>query len=53
VVGVVQQAPDQEGYQAIKALGTLAGGGTIERVIKVPVEIVTKANVDKYRAAYR
>lgn len=53
VVGVVQQAPDQEGYKAIKALDTLASGGKIEKVIKVPVEIVTKANVDKYRAAYR
>ncbi len=53
VVGVVQQAPDQEGYKAVKALDTIASGGTVEKSIKVPVEIVTKANVDKYRAAYK
>ena len=53
LIGVVQQAPDQEGYKAVKALDTLASGGKIEKVIKVPVEIVTKANVDKYRAAYK
>jgi ribose transport system substrate-binding protein len=53
VVGVVQQAPDQEGYKAVKALDTLTSGGKIDKVIKVPVEIVTKANVEKYRAAYR
>jgi ribose transport system substrate-binding protein len=53
VVGVVQQAPDQEGTKAVEALDTIAGGGTVEKTIKVPVEIVTKANVDKYRAAYK
>ncbi len=53
VVAVVQQAPDQEGYKAVQALDTLTSGGKIEATIKVPVEIVTKANVDKYRAAYK
>ena len=53
VVAVVQQAPDQEGYNAVKALDTLTSGGKIDKVIKVPVEIVTKANIDKYRAAYK
>ncbi len=53
VVAVVQQAPDQEGYKAVKALDTLTSGGKVEATIKVPVEIVTKANVDKYRAAYK
>lgn len=53
VVGVVQQSPYQEGYQAIAALGTITGGGTVEASIKIPIEIVTKANVDKYRAAYK
>lgn len=53
VVAVVQQSPYQEGYQAIKALDTIAGGGTVEKSVKIPIEIVTKANVDKYRAAYK
>ena len=53
VVGVVQQSPYEEGYKAIQALDTIASGGTVEKSIKVPVEIVTKANVDKYRAAYK
>jgi ribose transport system substrate-binding protein len=53
VVAVVQQAPDQEGYKAVQALDTLTSGGTVDKAIKVPVEIVTKANVDKYRAAYK
>lgn len=53
VVAVVQQAPDQEGYKAVQALDTLTSGGKVEATIKVPVEIVTKANVDKYRAAYK
>lgn len=53
VVGVVQQSPFEEGYKAIQALDTIASGGTVEKSIKVPIEIVTKANVDKYRAAYK
>ena len=53
VVAVVQQAPDQEGYKAVQALDTITGGGTVDKTIKVPIEIVTKANVDKYRAAYK
>jgi ribose transport system substrate-binding protein len=53
LVGVVQQDPYQEGQKAIEALATLAAGGKIDKEIKVPVTIVTKANVDPYRAAFR
>jgi ribose transport system substrate-binding protein len=53
LVGVVQQDPYQEGQKAVEALDTLAGGGTVEKAIKVPVTIVTKANVDQFRAAFK
>ena len=53
LVGVVQQDPYQEGQKAIEALDTLANGGKVEKAIKVPVTIVTKANVDKFRAAFK
>jgi ribose transport system substrate-binding protein len=53
LVGVVQQDPFQEGQKAVEALGTLAAGGKVDKEIKVPVTIVTKANVDPFRAAFR
>lgn len=53
VVGVVQQDPYLEGKKAVEALATLAGGGTVEKSIKVPVTIVTKANVGDFRAAFK
>jgi ribose transport system substrate-binding protein len=53
LVGVVQQDPYQEGEKAIQALGTLAAGGTVEKAIKVPVTIVTKKNIDQFRAAFK
>jgi ribose transport system substrate-binding protein len=53
LVGVVQQDPYQEGQKAVEALDTLANGGTVEKAIKVPVTIVTKANVDQFRAAFK
>lgn len=53
VVGVVQQDPFLEGKKAVEALATLAGGGTVEKSIKVPVTIVTKANVGDFRAAFK
>ncbi len=53
VVGVVQQAPDQEGYQAVKALDVLANGGPAAGKVSIPITIVTKSNVDPYRAAYK
>lgn len=53
LVGVVQQDPYLEGKKAVEALATLAGGGTVEKSIKVPVTIVTKANVGDFRAAFK
>ncbi len=53
LVGVVQQDPYQEGQKAVEALDTLANGGKVEKAIKVPVTIVTKANVDQFRAAFK
>jgi ribose transport system substrate-binding protein len=53
LVGVVQQDPYQEGEKAIQALGTLAAGGMVEKAIKVPVTIVTKKNIDQFRAAFK
>ena len=53
LVGVVQQDPYQEGQKAVEALDTLASGGTVEKAIKVPVTIVTKKNIDQFRAAFK
>lgn len=53
LVGVVQQDPFLEGKKAVEALVTLAGGGTVEKEIKVPVTIVTKENVDAFRAQFK
>ena len=53
LVGVVQQDPYLEGKKAVEALATLAGGGTVEKSIKVPVTIVTKANIGDFRAAFK
>ena len=38
------------GAAAVEALKTLSDGGTVEKVIAVPVTIVTKENVEPYRA---
>lgn len=53
VVAVIQQDPAEMGAAAVKALKTLSDGGTVEKTISVPVTIVTKANVDPYRAVFK
>ncbi len=53
VVGVVQQDPAGMGAAAVKALDTISGGGTVEKVLPVPVTIVTKENVEPYRAMFK
>ncbi len=53
VVAVVQQDPAGMAAAGIDALVTLARGGTVARTIAVPVAIVTKANVDPYRAVFK
>ncbi|MER7506525.1 substrate-binding domain-containing protein [Nonomuraea pusilla] len=53
VAGVVQQDPKTEGYEAVKEATALAGGAQPKKKIDVPVTIVTKDNVDPYRATFK
>ena len=53
VAAVVQQDPYAEGKVAIESLDKLKQGGTVDPVMHVPVTIVTKTNVDKYRAMFK
>ncbi len=52
VQAVIQQDPSGMGAAAVDALNTITGGGTVEKVISVPVTIVTKDNVDGFRAMF-
>lgn len=49
---VVQQDPKQEGVEAVKELKSLLDGGTAKGFIDVPITIVTKDNVEPYRAIF-
>lgn len=49
---IVQQNPKQEGVQAVGELKSLIGGGTAKGFIDVPITIVTKANVEPFRATF-
>ncbi len=53
VVGIIQQDPAGMGAAAVKALDTLTKGGTVEKNIAVPVTLVTKDNVEPYRAVFK
>ena len=53
VVAVVQQDPAGEGRAAVEAAVTLVNGGTVPPKIDVPVTIVTKENVDKFRPMFK
>lgn len=52
VEAVIQQDPAGMGRAAVEALSALAGGGTVERSIAVPVTIVTRDNVDDFRSMF-
>lgn len=52
VKAVIQQDPAAMGAAAVDALNTLAGGGTVEAEVAVPVAIVTKENVDDFRSLF-
>jgi len=52
VVGVVQQDPKTEGYEAVMACRDLVEGDSVEPFIDVPIAIVTEDNVDDYRAIF-
>ena len=52
VIGIVQQDPYQEGYQGVvNALKILKGEKVPEEII-IPITIVTKDNVDQFRALF-
>ena len=53
VLGVVQQDPAAMGRAAIQALNDVHEGKTVQPTISVPLAVVTKANVDPYRAAFK
>ena len=53
VVAVVQQDPSLMGKAAVEALMTLSEGGSVDAELSVPVEIVTKDNVDPYREMFK
>lgn len=53
VVGVIQQDPAGMGAAAVDALAKLQSGGSVDKLISVPVTIVTKDNVEAFRAAFQ
>jgi ribose transport system substrate-binding protein len=53
VIGVVQQDPSLMGAAAVDALVTINKGGTVPPKINTKLTIVTKANVDQYRAMFK
>ncbi|TRW44811.1 substrate-binding domain-containing protein [Georgenia yuyongxinii] len=52
VRAVIQQNPKQEGIEAINELKAILGGAEPQGFIAVPIAIVTKDNVDEYRAIF-
>ncbi|WP_174364849.1 substrate-binding domain-containing protein, partial [uncultured Caballeronia sp.] len=53
VTAVVQQDPESEGRVAVNSALKLIAKQPVEKNISVPVTIVTKANVGKYRAVFK
>lgn len=53
VTAVIQQDPSAMGAAAVDALKKVSEGGTVEATIAVPVTIVTKDNVEPYRAIFK
>ncbi|QND55034.1 sugar ABC transporter substrate-binding protein (plasmid) [Phyllobacterium sp. 628] len=53
VAAVVQQDPSAMGAAAVNALQKVSAGQAVEKNIAVPITIVTKANVDPYRAVFK
>jgi len=52
VTAVVQQDPKTEGEEAVKELKGILGGAAPKGFIDVPITIVTKENVEPYRAIF-
>lgn len=53
VTAVVQQDPKQEGVEAVNELKAIIGGAQPKGFIDVPITIVTKENVEPYRAIFQ
>ena len=53
IVAVVQQDPYQEGATGVETLLKIKNGQPIQASIDIPVTIVTKDNVDKYRSLFK
>lgn len=53
VAAVIQQDPAGEGKAAVEALVKVKKGEKIDPIINVPVTIVTKENVDKFRGMFK
>ncbi len=53
VAAVLQQDPEKMGSEALKALNAVTAGKTVATTILVPATVVTKANVDSYRAMFK
>ena len=53
VTAVLQQDPKKMGEEAVNALNALTSGKTVSKTILVPATVVTKANVDSYRAMFK
>lgn len=52
VIAAVEQNPAEESRKAVSAAVALMNGKKVERFIDVPVDIVTKDNVNDYRSTY-
>ncbi|WP_089528236.1 ABC transporter substrate-binding protein [Pantoea ananatis] len=53
VTAVLQQDPKKMGEEAVKALNAVTSGKIVSKTILVPATVVTKANVDSYRAMFK
>ena len=53
VVAVVQQDPYQEGVAGVESILKIKKGETVPASIDIPVTIVTKDNVDKFRSLFK
>jgi len=53
VTAVLQQDPKKMGEEALKALNALTEGKSVNKTILVPATVVTKTNVDTYRALFK
>jgi ribose transport system substrate-binding protein len=53
IVAVVQQDPFQEGVAGVETILKLKKGEKVNPSIDIPVTVVTKENVDKFRALFK